>query len=256
MERNDIPGMQNPPNSSSNSSGGSSSNKSKKDIFEKITEILRKIFRFLKALIHFLGELVSNFMGLVSYLFQWVVKIASDPSSPAFVAIVLFIIVSVIAGFNWFQIGTWLGSVFGLSEIAGIGLGAVGVLVGLGLNIFQLSSELWKVQRSIANAYKGLGVDPDTKLEKPTLNQKLAKWSSYDHRTLKNTRSFSYVFETVVIATYTVLGAQLTPISIIISAISLICPEYTLHMVSSMTSLLGDVKEQIVNSNNQGNIKL
>jgi hypothetical protein len=144
---------------------------------------------------------------------------------------------------QWWSLGVWLGELFGLAKIGSFSAGACGMFLGLALNSFQLSSEMWKISRQFAEFYSKKSVD--TNLNTPqdmSVKARLQNWLSYDHKNLKGARNVSYILETGLMITFTLLG-NLNLYGLVLGAISLLAPEIALKFVSSTVSLLGGVND-------------
>ena len=185
-------------------------------------------------------------MGLVAFFFSLLVKVLAAPSTPCIVAISFFIAVSIVAAFQWWGIGVWIGKAFGLGgTIGGFSAGLFGALLGLGINSYQLAPQLWKLRRDVAQAYADLGVDLEHDTSDPTLQDKRNHWYSYDHSTLKKGRLLSYVLETSLVIAYVGIAQRFNFVAILQAAISLLLPERALEMVASAVSLLGEVSQRV-----------
>ncbi|OKH56260.1 hypothetical protein NIES2101_00300 [Calothrix sp. HK-06] len=212
----------------------------------KITKFVKKIFGFLRNCIHFLWELIDNALHLIVFAFSYLTKILASPSTPCVVAIIAFGAVTAIAAGQWYSIGVWLGSKLGASSgILGVGSGTAGVLLGLGINVYQLAPQLWKLRRDIAQAYAALKIDTEFQSEgAESVNERNRNWLSYDHGELKRSRLISYAVETGLVLSYCFFTG-LNFFSIVTAAISLLLPEKCLTLVSSTVSLLGKVSDHL-----------
>jgi hypothetical protein len=206
---------------------------------------INRLFGFLKACIEIVFSIIKNAMTLLVYLFRYIVELLAHPTMPSVVAITFFTIFVVIAGYQWYGIGVWLFQMFGLSEAWGIGGGLFGLLLGFGINVYQLAPELWKLQPLIAKAYSDLHIDPEAELEKPTLKEKLTQWLTYDHGTLKGMRLMSYCIETGLVLTYTAIVGQFQFWAICVAAASLLAPEWTLKGVAATTGVTRAVSDRV-----------
>lgn len=210
-----------------------------------IIGFINKIFGFLKVCIEVAFSIIKNAMTLLVYLFRYIVELLAHPTMPSVVAITFFAIFVAIAGYQWFGIGIWLFSLFGVGSAWGIGGGLFGLLLGFGINVYQLAPELWKLQPLIAKAYDDLSIDPEAELEDPSLKAKLTHWLTYDHRTLKGMRLMSYGLETGLVLTYTALVGGFQFWAIFIAAASLLAPEWTLKGVAATTGVTRAVSDRV-----------
>jgi hypothetical protein len=219
--------------------------KPKQDIFKQINKVVGKVFWCLKAVAHLIFKIIEQAFRLVTFIFNLLVKLVSNPSTPCVVAIILFMIVSTIAAMQWYAIGVWLGQMIGINQSLGIGSGILGVLLGLGLNVYQLAPTLWRIRQDIAKAYLQLGIDVENAEISNTPNEKLGNWLSSDYGLLKAIRLVSYGLETGLVIGYCALGAEWGFFAIAQAAISLLLPEQTLALVSSTISVLGSIGEKM-----------
>ncbi|MCP6758356.1 MAG: hypothetical protein NHB32_06145 [Fischerella sp. CENA71] len=218
----------------------------KKGFFVKLQKLVVKIFAFFKELAKLIGLLIENAFQLTVYCFSLMIKLLSAPTTPCLVAILLFGLVCSIAAAQWFQIGVWLGNLLGISKGWGLGAGTLGVLLGLGINVYQLAPQLWKLRRDIAEAYKALDINPEHQPEsKENVPERLQNWLSFDHGTLKSIRLVTYALETGLVLAYCFLATGLQFFAILQAAISLLLPEKCLELVSATVAVLGGVSEKI-----------
>lgn len=222
------------------------SRQNKTSFMTKISKFVKKIFEFLRNCIHFLWELLDNALHLIVFAFSYLTKILASPSTPCVVAILAFGAVVSIAASQWFQIGVWLGTKLGFSSgVLGIGAGTAGVLLGMGINVYQMAPQLWKLRRDIAQAYASLKVDTEFQSESnESVAERNRNWLSFDHGELKRSRLISYGIETGLVLSYCFFTG-LNFMSIITAAVSLLLPEKCLTLVSSTVSLLGKVSDHI-----------
>jgi hypothetical protein len=202
--------------------------KSKKNVRSSILNAIHKLFSAIRVLVEIIFSIIKNLMNLMVYFMRFLVETLADPSMPAVVAIIFFALVMAITGYQWWGIGVWLFSMFGLTQVWGVAGGMFGLLLGYGINVYQLNPELWKLQPLMAKAYDRLNIDPEAQLDKPNLKQKLDNWLSFDHKTLKGMRLMSYSIETGLVLTYTAFVGQFQFWSICIAAASLLLPEMSL----------------------------
>lgn len=219
--------------------------KSRKNILASILNVVNKIFNVIRALIEILFSIIKNLMTVIVFFMRFLVEVIAHPTMPAVVAIIFFALVMVITGYQWWGIGVWLFSMFGLTQVWGIAGGLFGILLGFGINVYQLSPELWKLQPLMAKAYQQLDIDPEADLDKPTLQEKISKWLTFDHKTLKMMRLTSYSIETALVLTYTVFVGQLQFWSIALAAASLLLPEITLKGVAATTGVTHSVSDKM-----------
>jgi len=220
----------------------------KKNIAVSIQKIIAKVFGFFREILKLIWLIIENSMRLITFAFSLIVKLLANPTAPCIVAIIAFVAVCAVATSQWFLIGVWLGKLFGISGLWNIGAGACGILLGLGINIYQLSPELWRLRQDISRAYMALGIDVESRERFDNPEERLENWLTLDHGMLKSTRLISYAIETALVLCYAFLATGLNFYALIMAAISLILPEKCLLLVSSTISVLGQVSEKMGDS--------
>lgn len=217
----------------------------KKNIAISIQKIVAKVFGFFREILKLIWLIAENSMRLITFAFSLIVKLLANPAAPCIVAIIAFVAVCAVATAQWAAIGIWLGKLFGISGLWNIGAGACGILLGLGINIYQLSPELWKIRSDISRAYILLGIDVQSNEKFDNPEERLENWLTHDHGMLKSTRLISYAIETALVLCYAFLATGLNFYALIMAAISLILPERCLLLVSSTISVLGQVSDKM-----------
>lgn len=211
-----------------------------------ILRVVTVIFNILRGVIEILATIFKNTIALIVFLFKYLIEILANPSLPSVIAIAFFIFVSGVAVYQWGQIGVWIGTLLNLTGVGGLAAGTVGVLVGVGINIYQLAPELWKIRRDMAKAYTELDIDPDSDLDSPNKPaDRLAHWLTYDHGTLKGLRRTSYLVETGLIVVYCAIPGGMEVMAIVISAVSLTGIELAIKGVGATTNLANAVNEKL-----------
>lgn len=211
-----------------------------------LQSLIRKLFVILKEAAKLIWLLIENAAQLTVFCFSLLVKLLSAPTTPCLVSIILFGMVCTVAAAQWFAIGAWLGKLVGLSGLWGIGAGSLGVMLGAGLNIYQLAPQLWKLRRDIAEAYKTLQINPEHQTESTeNVNERLSNWLSMDHGTLKGIRLATYAIETGLVVCYCFLATGLQFFAIVQAAVSLLLPEKCLGLVSATVAVLGTVSDKV-----------
>ncbi len=229
----------------STSTGSNKKAPKKKNFMTTISKFVKKCFQLLRYLVHLIWELLENAMQLLVFCFNYMIKLLANPTTPCVVAILAFGAVTAIAATQWYLIGVWLGEFFGISGIYGIGAGTAGVLLGLGINVYQLAPQLWKLRKDIAKAYADLNIKPDYEVEDDeSIKERMGDWLSFDHQLLKRTRLVSYGLETGLVLAYCFFNG-LNFFVIVQAMVSLLLPEKCLGLVSSTVSVLGKVNDHI-----------
>lgn len=220
----------------------------KKNFAVSIQKIIAKVFGFFREILRLIWLVAENSMRLITFAFSLIVKLLANPTAPCIVAIIAFVAVCAVATAQWAAIGIWLGKLFGISGLWNIGTATCGVLLGLGINIYQLSPELWKIRQDISRAYLALGIDVESSEHFENPQERLENWLTLDHGMLKSTRLISYGLETAIVLCYAFLATGLNFYALIMAAISLLLPEKCLLLVSSTISVLGQVSEKMGDS--------
>lgn len=220
----------------------------KKNIAVSIQKIVAKVFGFFREILKLIWLIAENSMRLITFAFSLIVKLLANPTAPCIVAIIAFVAVCAIATAQWAALGIWLGKLFGISGLWNIGTATSGVLLGLGINIYQLSPELWKIRQDISRAYMVLGIDVESNERFENPEERLENWLTLDHGLLKSTRLISYAIETALVLCYAFLATGLDFYALIMAGISLLLPEKCLLLVSSTISVLGQVSEKMGDS--------
>lgn len=210
-----------------------------------IMKAIAAFFNVLRIAIEIVFSVIKNAMALLVFFFRFLVELLAHPTMPSVVAIIFFGIFVAIAAYQWWGIGGWLFSLIGLTNAWGFAGGTFGLLLGFGINIYQLSPELWKMQPLMAKAYADLNIDPDAELKAPTLQDKIKQWLTYDHGTLKGMRQVSYIVETALVLSYTAFVGQFQFWAILTAAASLLAPEWTLKGVAATTGVTSAVSDRI-----------
>ncbi|RUT02726.1 hypothetical protein DSM106972_056460 [Dulcicalothrix desertica PCC 7102] len=233
MQQNYKPGS----NSSSDTA-----KKTKKTFWDGVTAIVKKIFRILRKLLTLLSEILHECLHTAVFLFSIAIKFISSPSTPCLLSIIIFGVVLIVTTGQWYALGLWFGRLFGLSSIGGYSAGFIGLFFGVCVNAFQLSSEMWKISRQFAEYYSKNNVNPNLETDADvSVKQRLTQWLSHDHKNLKAARRISYIVETTLMITYTLLG-NFNPFGLILGVLSLFAPEFALKFVASTISLLGNIE--------------
>lgn len=217
-----------------------------KSFWDKLHHWINKIFSFLKECALVIWRLIENASHLAIFCFSLLIKLAASPNTPCIIAIISFGAVVAVASHQWYEIGFWIGRMMGVSGLWGIGAGTAGVLLGLGLNVYQLAPQLWKLRKDIAQAYQALSINTEFKADSPeSVAERLGNWLSFDHGTLKGIRLATYAVETALVCGYLFLATGLNFFAIIQAGISLVLPEKCLELVSSTIGVLGGVSDHL-----------
>ena len=216
---------------------------------EKISAFIGKIFDFIKLVIHGVWTFVENTMNLLTFFFTYFIRVLANPTTPCVVAIMAFMLVFVIAANQWYAIGIWGATAMGIKGgFYGVGSGVVGMLFGLGINVYQLAPQLWKLRRDFTEAYAALKVDIHKDTSEESVTDKQRDWFSYDHATLKTGRLITYSMETAIVLCYAAFAEKFAFLALVQAAVSLVLPEKALQAVASTVSLLGEVSNRVADS--------
>ncbi|MBD2508994.1 hypothetical protein H6G91_17155 [Nostoc muscorum FACHB-395] len=212
---------------------------------QAISKFIKKVFSIFREILRHISHLIQESMRLVIEAFRIITDQLTHPNTGIIVSLCLFLLVSAVAAAQWVQIGLWLGHFLGLKGLWGVGSGTCGLLLGIGINVFQLTPELYKIKRSWAIAYSKMGIEVDGLEHDSTPRALDENWNSIKHGNLKKIRLVSFAVETALVLSYAVFGTGLDFFAIATAGISLILPEYCLKLVSSMISVLGEVSATI-----------
>jgi hypothetical protein len=204
---------------------------------------LRKVAAIIRDIIHLAGEFLQHLMDLLTYTFSVAVKLGISPVAPIVCVIILFLIVSAITINQWWAIGAWAARFVKIPVPMGV---TAGLLFGIGINIFQLTPKLRKLNRAINRAYARLNINPEYEAgeeDNPAVLE--SNWLSENHRKSKIWSAISYCVETALVIIYVFLAKKLALLALIQAFISLILPEKTLDLASNTISLMGTVSREV-----------
>jgi hypothetical protein len=206
----------------------------------KILHAIAKIFDIIKALITITIEVIKSFFYFIVFLFSKGMEIISHPALPAVLAICAVVAVGALAVVpQWTMTGILIAKQLRFNQAVAI---TVALMVGFGLNIYQLSSELWKVSQNIAQAMFDLKINPSENLPEETLSNRLKNWLSYDFAKSKSARNLSYMIEfgAVGLTLALTFASGVSPLlmagSVVMAAASLFLPELVVKMAAGMTN--------------------
>lgn len=220
-------------------------NSTKRNWHRGVLNLLRKTANFLQSVIHILGKIISLSIDLTVYLFTVIVRIGVAPATPILFSIALVVTVFFVTFDQWRAIGVWGAGLVGIPS----GIGAlVGLLIGGGINSFQLAPKLRNLSRSINRAYVHLKVDLNYEPgEQDTPEEREQNWLNISHRKLKIVSAISYCVETALVIFHFFLGTNLDVWSLCRAAISLLMPEFSLSIANYQIQLLGAVSRAVAN---------
>ena len=183
--------------SSTGTTGSKQARKAKRTWVQLAVMVIKRIFKWMRQLLSVLYEILQEVLNTTVYLFSIGLKFISAPSTPCLLSISVFGVVMIITAGQWWNLGIWLGRLIGIGGIfnsfLSLGTGAAGMFLGLCLNIFQLSSEMWKISRRFAEYYADKNVDTELDSTDQQVKGRLSNWLSYDHSNLKKFRKMSYL---------------------------------------------------------------
>jgi hypothetical protein len=208
---------------------------------QSISRWIALIAEKIELVLHGLYELIRYLLRFFVSFFRYLILLAQLPETVIGFCILFFGISVVISVWQWFMIGEWVGTLFGVSAV-NTGLtymttGILGVLVGLGINSFQLGSELWKISKSIGKVYAQEKINTEF-AEDVTSSNVATQEKSISHRELKKMRRASYLFEYFVTTAF-ILATGLTTWKVVQAAISLRLPEFFLAKTKAVIDTLG-----------------
>lgn len=204
---------------------------------KKVIAAVYKVFAVIKDVLDILKKITLQTIQTVVTFFTYMLEIVINPSSPAFVAISVLVIVSLIALYQWGLVGTWWGNILRLPTFWGWGAATLGIGVGLGINITQLSPELWKINDNLAIAYQKIGVDPEFEGDGNNIGERVKNKHSFNHQLARKARVVSYAIEGGLVLSEVFFTGLSVP-ALIVAAISLIAPELAIKYVYATTHTL------------------
>ena len=211
---------------------------------QKALGLVAKIFAVFKAIANVIFSALRNILALTVFLGKHIVDLLASPTFPAVIAITAFFFVVVLAGMQWASIGVWLFKLVGLGN-GFYSASMFGMILGFGINVFQLSPEVWKIQKPLAQAFKSLKIDPDAKLEDKSLDAKLNDWLTYDFGVLKAARNINYAIETGIVLCFTA-ATGFGFFSIAMAGSMLLLPEQLIKFIGAAASV-GSAASSTVN---------
>ena len=205
---------------------------------KRVGEAIGKFFRVLRSVGEILYKIAQQTIETINYIVTITIKLVINPSASVFFCLGVLGFITAVTAFQWWEVGVWLGSRLELQTLLGWGLGTLGIVVGLFLNIEELSPELHKIHESLARAYDKMGVKFDFTPDESDIKDRVANWFSYDMSLAKKGRWTSYAVETAIVVPYMFLTG-LTFQTVAIGFVALACPELSVKYLSSKTSLFG-----------------
>lgn len=206
--------------------------------------LVRGLFRLFRQLCSVLAEIIKQVLHSGVYIVAEFLRIITEPQTICVCAIVGAGVVFALTSLQWYQLGLWLASLLRFPNGFLTSAGVVGAVAGLFLNIFQLSSELWKIRVDLAKDYASRNVDPhfEPEGEDEGIVARLQNWANHNHKTLRAFRRYSYVFETATMIAFVLLNS-LDFMGLLTGAAALLLPEQSVKLVSATVGLLGSATE-------------
>lgn len=222
----------------------------------KVSQVVAKTFRIIKGIIRIFFELIIHILETLLYCYGLLINLLTHLNIVSAIVIILFTVVCVVAAFQWYEFGVIFGKFLGLrGAITGWSTGVLGMLVGTGINVLQISPELWKRRRKYAKSYVALNIDPNYDASSPTPKDKVNNWLSYDHATLRKLRYFAYGLEFCLGLIYCGTVTKFALKSVAQAAISLVAPEKVFAVVCAAESLTQGVGEKLVDIEDEARTK-
>lgn len=216
-----------------------------------IKNILAKFFQKVRLVIKFIFELIGNLLDAFVYGCGNVISLLASPRTLAAIAFVVFMITIGFTGYQWYQIG--VGLLTPIFNNAGLA-GTSGVLIGLGINLFQMAPNLWKINKNYAQAYKNMSIDNpngevDPELDKNSksanLSKIIPKWLVSDHYQMRAWRRKSFFAEAFIQGLYVFVGGGFNIIGIVLAALTLYVPEKMLEIISGIINHVIHVNQEV-----------
>ena len=224
------------------SSSRSKSKKPKKSIWVKLANLVTKIFEIVAYILGILYIIARETIKLVVTAAVTIAKLFTNPFAHCFMWLLAFTVICLITLIQWSGVGTWFFGIFGVSQIFGFSTSLLGIVFGIGINYFQMSSKLWQIKRGFARYYAQNNVDVEVEEEDvKTPQDKLSNWASSNHKELKKGRALSHAVEIGLMVAYVFFGAGFGFAglrSLLLGVIALTLPEFTLGKFASAVDLL------------------
>lgn len=239
--------------------------KPKNGFFRGVSKFLSKVFEIFRKVATLLYELTIHIFRAIVLVFNLCVAVLTHPTAPSVVAIVMFVSVMFFTALQWILIGMWLGDVLGFNDattVLDFGLtifgrsfniptltvtsGTIGLFIGLGINLYQMSPVLWQVRSDFARALIDLKILTEDENEKEinTPAERVADWLNADYAVVKASRNVAYCVEALLVSVY--IGfTDFTVLTVLQGIASLILPEILLKHVASTVSFLSTVAEKM-----------
>jgi hypothetical protein len=215
-----------------------------KSLNEKITAIMQKIFSFGKSIVHLISEFIHNTFNLTTFAIKTLLEVLATADAVVFVAAAIFAGVMIAAGYQWSAIGVWAAKALGLGGVlVGIGAGTLGILAGIGFNVYQLFPSLWRVKKKIAKAYVNKNIDPKAKDLPEGVSERLMNWHTFSHRTLERGRYLSYLVETAIQLVFWATVLSLSFQGMLMLIVTLVLPEVTISLLSAACDIAEAIHE-------------
>lgn len=219
--------------------------------YRALSKTLFLVFRVVKAIFDLLGELIEHLLSLISASFNLLAVLWKSPHTHYVASILLFIGILIYAIHQWIAIGMWLAKVIHAPTSAGAFIGGV---FGIGINIYQLTPLLWKIDPRIAKAYAKLGINPyfePEDEEQPAARKQ--NWKSHTHRSMQTRSVICFVIEWALFLIYWVAALRLSLLGLVSGFISLWMPrqslKFALHCQQLMEELQNAVEEDEYDDN-------
>lgn len=226
----------------------------KKGWYHAVSRALVSVFRVLRKVVELIGELIEHVLNLISSMFELMALFWKSPYSHYVASILIFIGLIIFALHQWFLIGEWFGRIIHARGVSGI----VGLSVGTALNLFQLSSDLWKLDFRVAKAYAKTGINPHFEPDdEESPNQRTSNWGSHGHRSLKIRSLISYVVEWGLYLPYWGFGLKMSLLGLVSGFIALVLPQQALKFALQTQEIMREILASIEDDSDvQSNVNL
>jgi hypothetical protein len=215
---------------------------------KKILELVVKIGDIMRELAKIVGEIFVQGFKFIGTAFheglriamQGIYEVSRAMSSNKLLPVASFVgftIASAVTWVQWQKVGVFLAGLMGISGFSASVIIGISVIAGFGLNIFQLGSEAYKLNRNLAKDYDKNNIDVNLQTQNPdTVKSRLNNWYSYQYKTLKRLRFLSYTIELGLVG-ITTLFFDSSTVGLVIAVFALFLPEASLKLLASTSSL-------------------
>lgn len=223
---------------SQNKKESSTSSKQKRSWVQVMLAIVRKIGAIVRGIIKIV---FATLQQVSSWLVQFTAEtlgFAFSPSTYCNISLAFLALVFSIALGQWYGLGTWLGSMFGVRSYWGYGVGVLGMALGALINWYEMEERLYKLSDRVRRFYSDKNVNTEFEGDGKSAKDLIQNRYNYDHQGIKKQRRAFYLVEMFLMVVYTLI-ANASFWGLVAGVFALTAPENTLDFVSHTISLMG-----------------